>query len=84
MNTVVTLFKRSGDDLLRVMVNNEPTLNKLMSDGWVNHPDKIKKDESMDDEERQLRDKYFELTGNKIGGRASIETIRKKVAEAEA
>lgn len=85
MNKVVTLFKSSNDELLRVMVNCELSMNYLMSLGWVDHPSKIEdKEDVMSDEERLLRDRYTEITGKKIGGRASIETIRKKVAEAEA
>lgn len=85
MNQVVTLFKSSGDSILRVMVNCEETMSYLLSNEWVDHPSKMdKKEDAMSDEERTLRDRYAELTGKKIGGRASIETIRKKVAEAEA
>lgn len=85
MNQVVTLFKSSGDSIIRVMVNCEESMNHLLSDGWVDHPSKVyKKEDAMSDEERVLRDRYTELTGKKIGGRASLDTIRKKVAEAEA
>lgn len=40
------------------------------------------KTEDMSDYERQMRDRIKEL-GGRIGGRASIETIEKKLAELE-
>ena len=40
--------------------------------------------ESEEDEEARLRDEYYAMTGEYIGGRASLETVRKRHAEAKA
>lgn len=92
MDTVKTLFKSADNEagFLRVMINDQDSFDHFTGDGWVQHidqlqkPEKKKEEAGMDKEERELRDEYEKLTGEKIGGRAKMATIKKMVEEARA
>lgn len=88
MNEVKTLFKKADNEagFIRAMVNDKDSYDYFVASGWGENLSQLSHnndDESMSEEERELRDTCEQLTGKKIGGRAKLGTIKKMVLEAQ-